>query len=67
VSARCPFGSEAGVASQLTASVRKRGNMSEHEVVANQQTILHNQDTIQENQKTILHNQGRIEKKSEVA
>ena len=36
--------------------------MSEHEVVANQQTILHNQGTILENQKAILHNQGTIEK-----
>jgi hypothetical protein len=41
---------------------RKRGNMSEQEVLANQKTILHNQATILENQKTILHNQASIEK-----
>jgi hypothetical protein len=41
---------------------KKRGLMSDHEVVANQKTILHNQATILENQKTILHHQGGIEK-----
>jgi hypothetical protein len=35
-------------------------NMSDHEVVANQKTILGHQATILENQKTLLHNQAAI-------
>jgi hypothetical protein len=40
----------------------RRDNMAEHEVIANQKTILHNQAAILENQKTILSNQGTIER-----
>jgi hypothetical protein len=40
----------------------RRDKMAEHEVIANQKSILQNQATILENQKTILSNQGTIER-----
>jgi hypothetical protein len=41
---------------------KRRGPMSDQEVLANQKTILSHQASILENQKTILHNQATIEK-----